>query len=367
MNIFISWSKTVSLQYAIETKNLIENLNPNLHAFVSEKDLIAGVDFQSEIIENIKKCDKLILCFTRETKKSPWLLFEAGYARGLTKTVIPLLFDNDPNWHSWVDNPMNIAQGIFFEHDTFSENFLRVLELPDTVNNRNRVEEYKKTIQEIKDKNRVIDKTCEDFVNKLVGLESFTIKSPIFREQTAYFFAGFESYDLLKVITESFLYTGKYLWIYGRKNMKLFGGSFKEFFKYLDEKSYNNDKMDGIDFKCLFLNPESKEVEYAHSQQEIFKTELNATLLRAKSVFGNNKRLEQCFRLYSNKREAIIIRLDNTIIYSRPTFDANGIPQLLTDTPFEVFSANSKRGQECIKTFETVWNNAEKIKYPNYI
>ena len=130
--------------------------------------------------------------------------------------------------------------------------------------------------------------------------------------------------------------------------MKLFGGSFKEFFRYLDEKSYNHEDMAGIDFRCLFLDPDSNEVKRAHSRQNIFKSELISTLLRAKDVIGDNSRLKKCFRLYSNKREAIIIRIDNCIIYSRPMSDSNGVPQLLTDSKFEVFSVNSERGKECV-------------------
>ena len=110
MNIFISWSKTKSMEYAKRTKKLFEELDPSINAFVSEVDIVGGEDVQEKIIDKITDCDKLVLCFTKENKKSPWLLFEAGYARGLKKTVIPILFDNDPNWHSWIDNPMNIAR-----------------------------------------------------------------------------------------------------------------------------------------------------------------------------------------------------------------------------------------------------------------
>lgn len=53
-------------------------------------------------------------------------------------------------------------------------------------------------------------------------------------------------------MVKSFLYTGKYLWIYGRKNMKLFGGNFKELFEYLEEKTTNED-MFVIDLRYLFL------------------------------------------------------------------------------------------------------------------
>lgn len=363
MKIFISWSKRDSLEYALKTKELLESIDIKINVFVSEKDITAGEDVQEKIVSKIAESDTIIICFTKETKKSPWLLFEAGYARGLHKTVIPFLFDPDYNWHSWIDNPMNIIREISLCHDSFIDTFLQSLKIKDTKINRNKIKVYKDEIIRIKEKNRVVDSQCEDFVDMLLSSNAFTLENPVFRNRTVYFFAGFESYDLYKSIVQSFLYTGKYLWIYGRKNMKLFGGNFKEFFKYLDEKSYNNSDMDGIDFRCLFLNPNSTEVNYAYQRQDIFRQELCATLLRARDVIGDNKCLEECFRLYSNKREEIIIRLDNCIIYSRPMFDANGVPQLLTDTQFEVFSVESKKGQGCVKKFIDIWDNADGLHY----
>lgn len=363
MTVFISWSKRVSMQFALKTKELLESINPPISAFVSEEDIAAGEDVQNKIISQIINCDILIVCFTRENKKSPWLLFEAGYARGLGKKVIPLLFDDDPYWHSWVDNPMNVAREIRFNQDSFSNVFIKGLGIQDTKANRNKLERYKQDIILIKENHRAIDIECEDFVNRLIASNAFILENPVLKNKTAHFFAGFESFELYKEITESFLYTGKHLWIYGRKNMKLFSGSFKEFFSYLDEKSYNHADMGGIDFRCLFLDPESDEVDRAHMQKDILKLELDATMRRAREVVGDNKRLGQCFRLYSNKREAIIIRLDNCIIYSRPVFDANGVPQLLTDTKFEVFSADSDRGRECVQKFEEVWEHAREMFY----
>ena len=110
LNIFISWSKSKSLAFAIELKRLIESLTPNNSVFMSEESIAAGEYVQSKIIDQIKHCDMLFICFTKENKKSPWLLYEAGYASGLNKKVIPVLFDNDPNWHSWIDNPNEYRQ-----------------------------------------------------------------------------------------------------------------------------------------------------------------------------------------------------------------------------------------------------------------
>lgn len=362
MKIFISWSKRISMEYAVKIKQLLESIDPTTVAFVSEMDIVGGEDVQSKIIENINQCDKLVICFTKETKKSPWLLFEAGYARGRGKTVIPFLFDGDPNWHSWIDNPMNIAREIRFNGYSFVEDFIKAFGIKKTVKNRHRIEHFHQEILDIKEYHRVIDVECEDLIERLISDGTFYMENPYYRNKSAFFLTGFESFELYKILTESFLYTGKYLWIYGRKNMKLFSGNYNGFFRYLDEKAFNNKVgMDGIDFRCLFLDPYSDEVKRAHRQQEIFIPELKSSILRAQTVVGDNHELKKCFRFYSNKREEIIIRLDNCILYSRPVFDTNGMPQLMTNTGFEIFSAKTDKGIECIRKFEKVWDAAREM------
>ena len=51
MKIFISWSKSKSMEFAIKTKELLEKVNPQIEAFVSEIDIYAGEDVQSKIIQ----------------------------------------------------------------------------------------------------------------------------------------------------------------------------------------------------------------------------------------------------------------------------------------------------------------------------
>lgn len=362
MKVFISWSKKIGMKFAIRIKQLLESLDSNMEAFVSETDIVGGEEVQRKIVERINQCDKLVICFTKETKKSPWLLFEAGYARGRKKTVIPLLFDTDPNWHSWIDNPMNIAREIRFNGDNFAVDFLKSFGFENIAKNRHKIEQFHQDILDIKDKNRMVDVECEDLIERLTNDETFFMENPYYRDKAAFFLTGFESFELYKIIIESFQYTGKYLWIYGRKNMKLFSGNYNNFFRYLDEKAFDQKLgMDGIDFRCLFLDPNSSEVKHAHKQQEIFVPELKASILRAKSIVGTSPGLKQCFRCYSNRREEIIIRLDNCIIYSRPVFDASGAPQLLTNSGFEIFSIKTEKGKACIHKFEEVWDNAQEM------
>lgn len=355
--IFISWSKEKSKELAKNTKYILESLLPNTKIFMSEEDIQAGDYVQDSIIQHIEHCDILILCFTSENKKSPWLLYEAGYASGLHKRVIPFLFDKDSSWHSWIDNPMNIAKEIDFSKDSFETDFLEAFSLLKSTDTDLQITTYKEKINEIKRTYRQVDIQCEDLIEKLVAVDKFTIRSPYYRDKVAYFLSGFETFELWKAVIQSFLYTGKYLWIYGRKNMKLFGGNFTELFEYLDKKSMEPN-MAGIDFRVLFLDPTADEVHYAHKDQDIFEVELRATITRAKRTIGANKVLQQCFKMYSNRREEIIIRVDNCIIYAKPHFDINGMPNIMTDSKFEVFSASSEKGKECIEKYLSVWENA---------
>ena len=354
MKIFISWSKTKSREMGYILKDILQSFG--LDTFVSEKDIIAGEDVQSQINNHIKNCDILVLCFTHENKRSPWLLYEAGLARGLGKTIIPILFDGDPNWDSWIDNPMNFAREINLLSANFDDVFIKAFGLSDNHFVRNALKDFLAEADNIKEKYRQVDVQCEDFVDLLASKESFQVKSPIYKDRVAYFLTGFETTELWDAIIDSFLYTGKYLWIYGRKNMKLVLHH-EKLFRYLKEKT-DDANMHGIDFRCLFLDPESPEVKYAHKDQDIFFSELTSTIKRVEHLVGSNIRLRQCLRKYSDRREEVIIRLDNCIIYSKPHFDENEYPQIMTNAKFEVYSSKSEKGKESIVKYEKIWNKA---------
>lgn len=150
--IFISWSKAKSRDLAFELKSLLEKMAPDINVFLSEDSIAAGEHVQEKIINQIVHCDKLLLCFTKENKKSPWLLYEAGFACGLNKTVIPILFDNDPNWHSWIDNPMNIAREISANSDEFYSDIINSLGITDTKYTKAVFLDFTRRIETVKEK-----------------------------------------------------------------------------------------------------------------------------------------------------------------------------------------------------------------------
>lgn len=52
-----------------------------------------------------------------------------------------MLFDDDPNWHSWVDNPMNIAREINFNHKNFTDVFFDCFGIIGSEKNKKKREE----------------------------------------------------------------------------------------------------------------------------------------------------------------------------------------------------------------------------------
>lgn len=115
------------------------------------------------------------------------MLYEAGFANGLNKRIIPFLFDVDPNWHSWIDNPMNFAREINVTESDFTEKFIQGFDLHDSSYVRNILDNFIKRTEEIKEKHRQIDVQCEEFVELLTSNDAFRAESPIYRNRTAFF------------------------------------------------------------------------------------------------------------------------------------------------------------------------------------
>ena len=77
-NIFVSWSKAKSREFALEIKYLIESLDPHSNVFMSEENISAGEKSSRENIKKIEDCDLLLLCFTKEIKNHPGYFMKRG-------------------------------------------------------------------------------------------------------------------------------------------------------------------------------------------------------------------------------------------------------------------------------------------------
>lgn len=364
MNIFISWSKQESKEIAIELQKLFTKLNNSAKVFVSENSIEMGSEFQKEILDAIRKADLFVVIYTRTSKKSPWVSFEGGFACGLNKKVVPMLFYDDKNWHSWIDNPLNSFTAVRYNTHDFDKNICDMLKIDFDDANKKIIKRSSKNIKKIQSKYYPLDEECLDFLDYLLLNKSIVSENPKYftdsGTKVALFNHAFETSDLHKVYVDYFTkQNGKYLWIFGRKNERLIIGYGDELINYLKSKIQPGSTT-SLDVRWLFLDPKYEGVDKAHQNPERLKIELNSTLDRVDELIGDNDALRSCFKFYNCERREIIVRIDNVILLATPSFDKDGKPQLVTDMPFEVFSANSEKGKKYIEKFEDVWKNHTK-------
>lgn len=96
MDIFLSWSGSISQKVAIATKIFLRQIFPTTAPFLSSEDLKKGSRWSADLFEKLGQSQQGIICLTKDNYQEPWLLFEAG---ALSKTtdkpkVWTLLLDN---------------------------------------------------------------------------------------------------------------------------------------------------------------------------------------------------------------------------------------------------------------------------------
>src|SRR5690606_13295328 len=78
MKIFLSWSGAISCEVAAKLRTWLRSVIQATDPWMSRDDISAGSIWFGEINENIRRSKFGIICVTRENKKAPWLLWEAG-------------------------------------------------------------------------------------------------------------------------------------------------------------------------------------------------------------------------------------------------------------------------------------------------
>lgn len=360
MEVFISWSKNSSRQIAEKLKELIETISgKSIVAFFSQKDISAGKEFEKEITKAIKKCKVLFAIITPDSKKSPWLSYEAGYAKGKCKRVVPILFYDDEKWTSWIDNPLNVGQHISINRTSFAEDLLKVLDINYEKNKEEEINSFveaaRKIIQEAND----VPLHCQDIVNNL--LNNIPYENPTIKNGIVHFKNGFETTELHKTYSDIFTNgTCKRLWVYARRGERLIISEGKDIIDYL--LRHNDFSKSGIDFRMLIISPNHPNINKAHAGNiDLFKIKLIANIGEIKRLVGSNKCICDCFRFYTCERKTAMIVVDNAVIANKVVYDINGYPQIFTDSPFDVVDTESDKGKDYIEEFENAWNNSSPI------
>lgn len=168
--------------------------------------------------------------------------------------------------------------------------------------------------------------------------------------------SGFETSDFYKNAIEMAQYR---LWIWGRKNKKLFDRSNMELLCEISEKI----KSEKFSFRVLFLSPDTSEDILRHAQKK-----KNFSRALVQSISDAVEVMEECaiglnsIKFYSGKRNAEIIIVDDYVLFSETKFDENGKVQHFTNAPFEVAGKDNRIGMKYIDEFDTCWSKAKKLQ-----
>ncbi len=104
MKVFISWSGYLSRALAVELRDWLPMVVHQVDAWMSGRDIEPGQRWALALGRELAQSDFAVICLTRDSRQSPWILFEAGaVARSLEARVVPLLFGIAP---SDLDGPL---------------------------------------------------------------------------------------------------------------------------------------------------------------------------------------------------------------------------------------------------------------------
>lgn len=197
------------------------------------------------------------------------------------------------------------------------------------------------------------DALIHDFINKGFTIEKDDYLTPI-DSAPIKIKDKFETQNFYNVLLSN---ADKRLWIYGRKNRKLFSNDNRPFFSDLKRRLQN-----GFDFKCLFLSPnlEPNLLEKSQKFPNFIGMQKNCIEIAKGVLKENGISFEEVCKFYHDKRDEVIIVIDNKVIYTEINFDESGYPQRLTGTSFNIIDTESKKGKEKVKKFQSIWKHAKE-------
>jgi len=360
IKIFLSWSGIRSKKSAVILKKYLPMFLHQVEPWMSSKDIFKGDRWTKEIGDNLDSHHIGIICVTPENQSAPWILFEAGaISKQLEKAkLFPLLLGMRP---SELDGPLSQFQSTVLEQDDFKRliQSINILlgnsgvskEVLDAAFNSfwpKMAKELKK-VSEIK-----IEGTALNIENVTSAFGKYGFPEPTIGNHV-YFSSGFESHN---VYSTAYGLAKKRLWIWGRKNRKVFDKEHKEFFA-----SLNKNISSGFDFRVLFLNPKSSSLvlSKAHQDQD-FEEQLATAITNAKSICNSNTLdFQSITKAYDGLRNTGIVIVDDAILYSPIQYDKDGCVMPLTKAPFNIVGADSDLGKDLVKSFLSCWNSSTDI------
>lgn len=324
---------------------------------MSSEDIEKGQRWSEIISHSLEDHDIGIICVTPENTKSPWLLFEAGAISKNRKNsrTIPLLLGMSP---TELSGPLKGFQATTIQKEDV-RNLVRNLaglsgESKDVVDERFEMfwPKFENKVQEIS--RLVIPGNSATIQSVLSSISKYGLNEPQLGSQI-FFESGFESHMLYSVALEE---AKDRLWIFGRKNRKIFDKEHQDHLIKLAERI-----KDGFDFRILFLDKNSPKhvLDCAHLDSD-FKSQLERShnqAINALKEVGINA-TNHC-RSYSITRTMSLVIVDDAVVYAPIKVNNQGIAERLTKASFSIVNSTSPIGVELIEGFQNQWDVSKSL------
>ncbi|MDP1727027.1 MAG: toll/interleukin-1 receptor domain-containing protein [Bacteroidota bacterium] len=361
MEVFISWSGERSKIFAELLHDFIQRLLHPIKPWMSSIDIEKGVQWNMEIASKLSKDSVGIICTTPENQTSAWLMFEAG---AISKTidvsrVMPILIGLEPEE---LVSPLNQFQATTL----VKEDFFKLIEsLNKQLKGNKRSDKILKEEFELRWGN-----FYSEIQTQINGIQ-FQTSSSVFPKildalkknglpkpqvgTTVQFNEGFEShiiYDSVYKIADNRLY------IFGRKNRKVFDKEHWWFFEKLNQKIAK-----GFDFRCLFLDTAASEFVISNAHEDYdFKEQLKLCVDNAVRVFNKyNIDPANHIRTYKLVRPYSIVIADEAVLFKPIEVNEVGKAKKLTRSSFTLTSSMTSQGKSIEEYFLSVWNHGSPI------
>ena len=320
MNIFVSWSGDRSRELARELVTWLRSVNHFFRPWMSE-GLGKGVGWFEAIGNKLADSRCGIVCVTPENTESGWLLFEAGALSALERRfkVYPLLYGMSPDD---LDGPLaQFHATIFSKEDIYG----LVRSLNDELG-EDRLEEgllsatFAKFWPDLEQKANEISKIrieSASLAPVLDALHSHGFEVPTIG-RVACFNDGFESHALYESV---FKLARERIYIFGRKNRKVFDKEHADFFRALPPRVAG-----GFDFRCLFLDPSAPRhvLAEAHDSSDFDGQLMNGLKQGAAVLRDVGIDADRVCRLYSRHRTTALVVMDNIVLFTPIDFGLSG-------------------------------------------
>mgnify|MGYP006287199283 CR=1 FL=1 len=362
MEVFISWSGKRSKIFAELFYDFVKRTLHPLKPWMSSVEIQKGQRWSKEIGDRLSKDMIGVICITPENQDSQWLLFEAGAISKVIDNarVCPVLIGMDKKD---LKGPLSQFQAASIEKNDMFE---LLSSLNDLLGEYKREKELLK--QEFEDKWKNF-KTKLDEKFKAIKFTNTSRILPQFIDvlqesglpepeigKTINFKEGFESHTVYEAV---FSNATERVYIFGRKNRKVFDKEHWSFYKGLQAKL----KI-GFDFRCLFLDPDSPHfiLDVAH-QDEDFKLQLNTCINNAISTLNRFELpTSDIIRKYHIQRTFEIIIVDDAVLFTPIQFDETGKAVRLTKSSFTITNVYTNQGKSMLDNFLNTWNTSKIIQ-----